>query len=229
MLNVKTDFNAKQPLMVTQLSDVLRWPSSFEKMGEYVRIPTGEPVLLSCDIGFEYFNETDAMVRCTQQKQFLYGGKSHEFDKFQCRTEQSLNIRSTGESCLFSNSEKLEIGYEALGQFLPVYHVCFDFDNYVPLYAEHSINRNIADAELKREEWHEIELLPYDFETIFKCESQVVALTKTLGTDVSWDSKCCFSKRQMVNSRDVLPGLSQIATFHHINLVPQWSSCNSKV
>ncbi|XP_026323130.1 hemicentin-1-like [Hyposmocoma kahamanoa] len=227
MLNIKYDFDAKQPLMVLQLSDSLIWPSSFERVGEYVRIPNGQPVRLSCPNGFQHFPTNDIMVRCLKQKQFLYNGKSHEFQKFQCRTEHRPILRKTGESCLPGNTEKLRIGYEALGQFLEVYSVCFDVDNFVPIYAEHNIDRNVAAEKLKREEWYANEYTFFDLETIYNCNKQM-AILKILGTGSFWDNRCCFSKRQLINSRDVLPGLSQRATYNLLNVVPQWSSCNSK-
>lgn len=228
MLNIKHDFDVRQPIMVSQQLHNWTWPSSFNVIGEHVRIPNGESVLLSCPSGFQNFPVNDAMVRCTQKKLFSYDGKSHEFKKFQCRREQRPTTRSTGKSCLSTNTEKLRIGYELLGEFLEVYSVCFDLDDYVPIYAEHNINRNVAADELSREVWYENEFTPYDFESIYNCEMQM-AIMRILGTEASRDDRCCFSKRQLVNSRDVLPGLSQMATYNHINLVPQWSSCNSKV
>lgn len=228
MLNIKSDFDVRQPIMVSQLLDSWIWPSSFERIGEYVKIPHGKPVLLSCPNGFQNFPVNYIMVRCTQQNQFWYNGKNNEFQKFQCRSEQKPILRKTGKNCLSGNTEKLRIGYEVLGEFLEVYSVCFDLDNYVPLYAEHSINRNLAADELKREEWYANEFTPYDFETIYNCEMQM-AIMRIFGTGVSRDDRCCFSKRQLINSRDVLPGISQMATYNDINLVPQWSSCSTKV
>lgn len=228
MLNIKYDFDATQPLMASLLPDNLIWPSSFERTGEFVKIPNGEPVLLSCPNGFQNFPVNDTMVRCNKEKQFLYNGKSYEFQKFQCRTEHKPILRNTGEICRPGTTEKLRIGYEALGRFLEVYSVCFDVENLVPIYAEHSIGRNVAAEELENEEWYTNEFTPFDFESIYNCETQM-AIMGILGTGSSRDDRCCFSKRQLVNSRDVLPGLSQKATFNYLNLVPQWSSCNSKV
>lgn len=228
MLNIKYDFDVKQPLMVLQRSGSLMWPSSFERIREYVRIPNGEPVLLSCPSGFQIFPVNHIVATCKQQKQFFYNGKNYEFQNLQCRTENRPVLKSTRESCLPGNTEKFRIGYEVLGRFLEVYSVCFDHDNYMPVYAQYSIDRNIAADELKREEWYRNELTPVDFETIYNCEMQL-AVMRIFGTGPSRDDRCCFSKRQLVNPRDVLPGLSQKATYNHINLIPHWSSCNTKV
>ncbi|XP_049878315.1 hemicentin-2-like [Pectinophora gossypiella] len=226
ILDSKTDFTQNQPLMV---SPSMTWPS-FESNKGHIKIPPNEYIRLSCPDGFEKFNKIEMLVSCDRETNFTVDGTVHKFSDFSCKEEIKPVVKGTGKNCLFSksSSEAIKIGYEIRGRFLEVYNICLDKDTKTPLYTNHVINHGLSGVDLKRTQWHKSELLPFNFDELYNCELQLNTISSVLGKWFHKDDNCCFSKRRLVNPRDVIPGLSQVATYSHLNIVPHWSTCNSQ-
>ncbi|CAH0719131.1 unnamed protein product, partial [Brenthis ino] len=61
---------------------------------------------------------------------------------------------------------------------------------------------------------------------MYNCSNQLRAFVSLRTTTA--DHTCCFTKRQLVSPKDVLPGLSQLATYNYLNVVPHWSTCGTE-
>lgn len=207
--------------------DTLQWPQ-FENINGNLEIPSNKGVLLYCPSGFTNFPRSKVTAICDRETYFAVDGSIYNYSDLRCREEVQPKIRRTGRQCRYRNTEQIKIGYEVLGEFLEVFEVCVNKDSQLPIYAKQEISRSLADEELKRPMWH-VDLLPLEFDEAYQCNAQINVISSTLQKWFHADDRCCFDKRQLVNTRDLPGGLPQKAALNYLNVIPQWSTCNAKV
>lgn len=225
ILNIEDDLTNNQPLMIDE--DTLQWPQ-FENINGNLEIPSNKGVLLYCPSGFTNFPRSKVTAICDRETYFAVDGSIYNYSDLRCREEVQPKIRRTGRQCRYRNTEQIKIGYEVLGEFLEVFEVCVNKDSQLPIYAKQEISRSLADEELKQPMWH-VDLLPLEFDEAYQCDAQINVISSTLRKWFHADDRCCFDKRQLVNTRDLPGGLPQKAALNYLNVIPQWSTCNAKV
>lgn len=213
------------------LSSSLNWPI-FEQSDKYMVFTKGEQFNLFCPKKFKSFPRKQITAFCDGGMDILVNGKKYDYSTIQCTDEVHHIVQRTGEKCLESgNTERIMITYKELLGFgiqKQVYEICWDQRNNVPIYAKHMMLHAIADNEYETE-WLDSDQIRMDFNELYNCEIQTNTISRRLGKSFHTTDKCCFSKRQLVNPRDVFPGPPQKATYSYFNVVPQWSTCNTDV
>lgn len=228
ILNIEKDFVKNQPLL---LDTHKNWPT-LENTNGFLRIAPGENILLHCPGGFRNIPEIEVTATCERDTKFRIGRNTYDYSDFECRNDVEITIRRTGRQCRVEDSEAVKVGYMVGANFLEVFEVCLDKERNAPVEAKHRLRRSLADVEPKNlsVEWYSYdELLPLNLDEIYNCDIQINHISSLLGKWFHSDDKCCFKKRQLINPRDLPAGLAQKAAFSYLNVVPQWSTCNSKV
>lgn len=236
MLRTKHDFNDQQPLLLTLSRD---WPE-FRTSNEYVHIPIYKYFLLSCPGSSVIYNgETfgqNVKTKCSEQKDKIeIKNRIIDYDKLKCTKKIKPLTKRTGISCFEqhgNNTELLQIGFFSRSKFLKVYDVCLDHEQKIPLFAKQTSNKGMAlNAPPGDYTFVESKYLPFHFGDMYDCDSQLRFISSSIGKSIKpvKDVECCFTKRQLINPRDVLPGLSQVAVYSYLNVIPHWSTCGTKV
>ncbi|XP_045484633.1 hemicentin-2-like, partial [Pieris rapae] len=131
------------------------------------------------------------------------------------------SFRNTRIKCSFASRRNaiIMVGYEANCHFWTVYEVCFNLDTRVPIYIrniKHKSCANLMPIGLEGDSYVE-----FDLDSLYDCDRQKNYISKSALTD-SYRKGGCFEKQQMVNPKDICPGMQAIA-FEYINVAPQWS------
>ncbi|XP_061380842.1 hemicentin-1-like isoform X2 [Danaus plexippus] len=235
LLRTKHDFNDQQPLLLTLSRD---WPE-FRTSNEYVHIPIYKYFLLSCPGSSVIYNgETfgqNVKTKCSELKDKIeIKNRIIDYDKLKCTKKMKPLTKRTGISCFEqhgNNTELLQIGFFSRSKFLKVYDVCLDHEQKIPLFAKQTSNKGIAlNAPPGDYTFVESKYLPFHFGDMYDCDSQLRFISSSIGKSIKSvkDVECCFTKRQLINPRDVLPGLSQVAVYSYLNVIPHWSTCGTK-
>ncbi|KAJ8720967.1 hypothetical protein PYW08_006432 [Mythimna loreyi] len=225
ILDIKKDFPEKQPIMY---SPSLGWPV-FDVKDGYMIISHQDYFYFNCPSQFSNPNlplTSNLMAFCEQDNIIKIYGKKYKFADIQCKEEVKPQVSRTGIPCLPGNTETVKIGYRIFTEFLGVYDVCLDKENNVPLFTKHRISPDHTDRSTEAEWGNSV--LPQDFDMLYDCPRQVYDVSSALGRGLSTRDSCCFSKRQLVSSHDLLPGVPTSAAYDYLNIVPHWSTCNSK-
>lgn len=195
-------------------------------------MPQYEQLILSCPESFAIFPKSEIRVECVENSDFLVEGRIYNFSQLKCTTEMKPTSRRTGFHCgKKTNTEKVDIGYYIGGRtkFIDVYEVCLDKDKRLPIYAKQNLNQTLAGFLPHDTTWHRSDLVPYNYEVMYDCRRQNDYISNFLRKDFHKSDRCCFGMRQLVNPKDVTPGLSQIASYNYLNVIPQWSTCTNEV
>lgn len=230
-MKLDEDFTALQPILVTGKKS-RRWPV-FETSEGYLRIQKLRNFTFICpesevtDSNTIYERSID--TTCVGDSMFSLAGKEVHASEITCRERIEPTAKLlTRKPCYGKNTSLLSVGFN-VKPFLNVYEVCFDNVTSTPLFVRHSMHRAIANTTPKNVERYTTErFLSLDFEGIYDCRNQVVAISMFTGENTK-DETCCFKRRQLVNPMDVYPGISQVAAYHYLNVVPQWSTCGTEV
>nr|XP_049697507.1 hemicentin-2-like [Helicoverpa armigera] len=222
ILDLKKDFPEKHPLMY---SSSLSWPA-FQVTEGFMIIPKAEYFYFNCPEKFANFpSGAHVMAFCERDNQIKIRGINYNFEDLKCNEEVKPDIMETGFECLPGNTQYIQIGFRVHNEFLKVYEVCYDNDKNEPLFAKHKLSPDHTDSSIESEWFNDI--LPHDFDSMYDCARQAYDISLAL-PGVRSDGSCCYGKRQLVNSKNLQPGVPASASFNYLNVVPQWSTCNSK-
>ncbi|XP_050355253.1 hemicentin-1-like [Nymphalis io] len=164
---------------------------------------------------------------CIDKTLFQINNKTYDISALKCDKEIKVKQERTYKPCRMGNTELIMIGYSLSStDLLRIFDVCIDKDKFKIHFTKYGIGQGIANTDIIGAIFEESELLPLNFDDIYDCKEQINSISITIGRSFSKSDKCCFGKRQLVNSKDVLPGLGQAATFTYLNVVPVWSSCS---
>nr|XP_026491833.1 hemicentin-1-like [Vanessa tameamea] len=186
------------------------------------------PIYLFCPGTYLSYNDeslgTYILATCVDKTWFQMNNKTYDISYMKCAKEIEVTYKNTKISCRKGNTELISIGFSLGSYFLSVYDVCLDKDKYKIHFTKYAVHEGVADVDLVGA-FEKNELLPLNFDDIYDCKKQITSISASIGEIFSKSDKCCFGKRQLVNSKDVMPGLVQAATFTYLNVVPIWSSC----
>ncbi|KAJ8728637.1 hypothetical protein PYW07_006333 [Mythimna separata] len=225
ILDIKKDFPERQPIM---FSPSLGWPV-FDVTDGYMSIRHQGYFYVNCPSTFSNPNlptASNLMVFCERDNIVKIYGKTYKFSDIQCKEEVKAQVSRTGIPCLKGDTETVKIGYKVFTEFIGVYEVCLDKRNNVPLFAKHKLSPDHTDS--SNEAGWASSVLPHDFDVLYDCGNQAYDISSALGRGLSSGDSCCFGKRQLVNSRDLLPGVPTTAAYDYLNVIPHWSTCSTK-
>lgn len=200
-----------------------------ENVGEKIVLPKGRDVVWFCSNRFDKFPTKHVTGSCEGDANFVIDEKTYDYSEIMCTEEVKHIAIRTGEKCMSGYTEKVKIAYKLSDDAkLVIYEICLDLANNVPIYAKHVLRKLFANDEYETT-WSDNEEFGINFEEAYDCDYQVKTIGDWLGSNFHNEDKCCFDKRQLVNTRDVFPGVPQKSTYSYFNVVPKWSSCDVQV
>ncbi|XP_013195509.1 hemicentin-1 [Amyelois transitella] len=213
-LHMKSDFEGNLPLME------IPYDLSVKTDGDYLYIPKGLVLELTCPVQFTSIDKSRILAKCIKGSNFLVEGEEYKFSDLKCSMKIVPEVKKRGFRCGHANTEIVDVGYRNEDKFMPVYEVCLDKSNNVAIFTKITLRRTLSDIDPKYSDWFDSE------NDVYNCD-----WLKLLANLYKWtfgNDTCCFDKRQLVSPKDVMPGLPQLATYSKLNVIPQWSSCNSE-
>ncbi|CAH2235860.1 jg9865 [Pararge aegeria aegeria] len=233
LMKLEDDFTARQPILVTGVNK-RQWPI-FPTSNGTLRMQKLRKFSLLCPESNIIYNgrKHDSNIlktSCVDDSMFELEGRAVPASKISCtKPIKPLAKALHSSKCLGHNTVRLYIGFDFEGSFLTVFNVCFDNVTKTPLYVEYGMHKAIANTIPNHVNGYtKGRYLRLGFDYIYECRNQMGAISSFTGKTLKSDKKCCFGRRQLVNPRDVLPGISQVATYHYMNVVPQWSTCGTE-
>ncbi|XP_053616354.1 hemicentin-1-like [Plodia interpunctella] len=196
--------------------------------GDYMYIPKGLSLDLSCPRSFKNIPKSKISATCIEETKFAVDDRVYNFEDFKCFSKRQLEISRRGFRCSHIDSEIVDVGFYIEGKFSPVYEVCVNKRNNMPIFTKVALRRTLSGVAPKNPEWFESTHVPFNFQTMYDCRKQNLEISRALNRWFPVDDQCCFGKRQLVSPKDVMPGLSQVATYSNLNLIAQWSSCHAE-
>ncbi|XP_022823577.1 hemicentin-2-like isoform X2 [Spodoptera litura] len=226
LLDIKKSFIGKHPVMFSTSGG---W-SVFRITKHHMIIPHKGYFYMRCPSGFVnpglslYSN----IIACCERDNIVkIGRKPYNFADLQCNKEVTPNIEHTENKCFGDNTEYVGVGFKSQGYFMEVYRVCFDKVNDVPLFTKHHLSPHHTDISSTSQWFSSSDISAEEFEELYNCRRQLYDISIALRRRLRSDS-CCYGRRQLVNPRDLLPGIPATASFEYKNVVPHWNSCSSK-
>ncbi|XP_046970806.1 hemicentin-1-like [Vanessa cardui] len=211
--------NKHMPLILSKTQDWI-----FEKT-----ISMYTQIYIFCPGTYLSYNDerlgTYILATCVDKTLFQMNNKTYNISDMKCGKEIEATYKFTNVKCRMGNTELVSVGYSLGTYFLSVYDVCLDKDKFRIHFTKYAIHEGVADTDLIGAKFEKSELLPLNFDDMYDCEKQISSISASIGERFSDSDKCCFGKRQLVNPKDVMPGLVQAATYTYLNVVPVWSSC----
>lgn len=214
-------------------------PPMFPVLGGVIQIPEdNEKLKLSCPgtsilLNGQESNEHVLKVTCPLNSNLqgslkVDGHPTIAYKDIRCSERPKVQVVGVKGQCTnVTRSLLLSVGYRISTTLASIYDVCVDINEKIPIYTKAPIDVSVDN--LKRE--YDFETFKnynyYDYDSLFNCKQQVNSITRSIGKYLG-DTSCCFRRSQLVNARDVFPSW-EMALFNNINIVPQWSSCNTKV
>ncbi|XP_045778361.1 hemicentin-1-like [Maniola jurtina] len=230
LMDIENDFTARQPILISGYKK-RQWPV-FKVSGGTLRMHKHEEFTLFCPNSFisyagsNYGN--DLKISCAGDSMFELRKTTVNASEITCNQPVFPLARNISDrKCLGHDTKLIHVGFDVDGASMNVFRICFSETTNITLYVIHSIHKAIAATIPKNVAGYtKGTKLRFEFEDIYDCRNQVNEISQFTGKAVS--DNCCFKRRQLVNPMDVLPGISQVATYHYLNVVPQWNSCSTE-
>ncbi|GBP81705.1 hypothetical protein EVAR_59834_1 [Eumeta japonica] len=237
VLSMGLDLTYNQPLILSSVTG--SWYSMDSSPRGMLQLRAEETVNLACPThpdgvnDFANFpNKNVLQAKCKSGNNFEIEKKVYSFDRLQCRNQVKPTTQNTGLPCSAGLSELIKIGYTISGTFLPVYEACFDKDKKGTIFTEMELSPNYAknDAPVPESTWVRDNLFgTANLNEEYTCNSQRDTFYKILGKQYFQPGDtCCYAKSKFVDSRDLVYDTQRVATYHYLNSVPQWSTCNNR-
>lgn len=230
-LNVESDFNRKQPFVITYRRE---W-YPFKQVDGLITIPRGNTLLLNCPMSHvadkeNIFRET-VYATCIEKSTFKINGKLVDYKDLYCLKENKPIAKKESNSCsqVAEHTRLVTVGFNVRSIVWGVYYVCVDIDKKVPVFAKHTLSpsfANIIPKDFINTNFSKSSHLPFEFDFMYDCQNQISPFIDLRSAIID---SCCYKKRQLINPKDVLPGVPQLATYSYLNVVPHWSTCGTEV
>ncbi|XP_052744534.1 hemicentin-1 [Bicyclus anynana] len=231
LMSLEDDFTSRQPILTTG-NRKRSWPV-FTVSNGFLRILKHRYFTLFCPESFISHNNenygNNITTYCVGDSMFQLEGKAVLASEITCDKNVVPLAKNFNQICRGSNTTLIGVGFDVGGSFMSVYSVCFDNFTKTPLFVVHDIHKAIANmTPIHKAQYTRGNYLTLEYEDMYDCRNQINAISSFIGKSLKSDEKCCFMRRQLVNPKDVLPGVAQVATYHYLNVVPQWSTCGSE-
>lgn len=205
-----------------------------------ITLPVGATIIISCHGGHYSQNYTTKTIQatCNQNSQLEAQDTIIDFDKIDCVNFQPQVVQTTDISC-GPQAKIIEIGFK-IGlniDFLPQIRICFDYKNLTPLYTNHNLTKSIGFIKSYLTSLYEVDSVynkTINFDVLYNTSYQKTSINNLLGLPENSEKyiqpeTClttpgfCFTKRPLTYRGALLYIPQQYATYHYINVAPQWS------
>jgi hypothetical protein len=239
-ISINNDLPDRQPLLLIP-------GGSLDGKGFYlpegddgiVTLATGQTVLLACPGANNSFKNTNlgtkpAVATCDSGTTFFVNSSSYNFSNFACRSYPFHTARYSGSTCYDGTKRHIEIGFAIEPHFYKLIDVCFDDVLYTTLYVNATIVSGIAfnQTELKQQKFINDSFYPpgmslYD---LYNSTTQLQTISNILSSaqlgNQYINATHVLTKGHHSARADFVYGSQQRATFHFVNVSPQWKTFN---
>lgn len=231
-----------QPLILTNNGGNFLYP---EPGAKELSLITGDIINIYCpgsniQIGTKkYPNALNATCKSGIKFTSNLDGKEITFSQIQCTKEVTHIARMTGKSCSGGGKE-VEIGF-ALSEikFLRLIRLCFDQKTQNTMYSQFNLTASIGSYQryVPRPNFFQDDFYDTGKDSInylYTQKKQKVTINKLLALPEDSDeyikpaSDFYLARGHLTARADFFYGTQQNATFHFVNVAPQWQSFNGK-
>lgn len=211
-----------------------------EPAASSVVIKAGDSITVSCPggkmtIGSTQYNST-IRATCVSDNEFFVGVKTIDFNQITCSRKPFHTARYTQKSCEAGGKE-IEVGFALSDDsFARQITICFDSTNLNSLYSHYQITKSIGHHESGVSRPSFIEDDFYNLEKkvndLYVRGGQRATINSLLGlptnsTKYIQDGTDFYLARgHLAAKADFVYAPQQTATFHYVNVAPQWQSFN---
>nr|QJD55726.1 DNA/RNA non-specific endonuclease [Tribolium castaneum] len=204
-----------------------------------VLVKSGETIIISCPggeitVGSTSFNST-VSATCVSNSDFSVGSATINFNQIVCSWNPFHTARYTGKSCEKQGKE-IEVGFVINENFAREITICFDNANLNTLYSSYEITKSMGHHEsgVSRPFFIEDDFYNLDVKvnSLYVRGGQRTTINSLLGlpadsTKYIQDGNDFYLARgHFAAKADFVYAPQQTATFHYVNVAPQWQSFN---
>lgn len=212
--------------------------------GDSIEFQEGETLHLACPggelriTGATTGSETGDAV-CSGGKSFTINGKTVPFSQLTCTKQPFHEAKYTGVNCAGTNYKEIEVGFqiETSQRFLRVLRICFDDVAQTTIYSEFNLTRSIGGYQsgFPRPSFIEDDfynLGTQKLDTLYSRNTQRTTVNALVGLAagstkyVHASNDYFMSRGHMTAKADFVYGAQHRATFHFVNVAPQWQTFN---
>jgi hypothetical protein len=203
-------------------------------------LATGQSMLLACPGNTNGFNNTNlvnrtALATCDSGTRFLVNSVSYNFSKFACKSYPFHTARYSNSTCYNGTKRHIEIGFEVEADFYKLIDVCFDDVLYTTLYVNATIVSGIAGYQsgFPRPSFIQDSFFPgMSVDNLYTQNTQRQTISGLLGSTLLGDqfidpsTDYYLARGHYAAKADFVYGSQHRATFHFVNVSPQWQTFN---
>jgi hypothetical protein len=209
-----------------------------EGADDIITLGTGETMLLACPGNTNGFSNTNiglrtALATSISDTTFFVNLVSYNFSNFACKSYPFHIARYSGITCYDGTKRHIEIGFEVGSDFYKLIDICFDHVLHTTLYARATIVSGIAGFQKGFPRPNFIEdsfFLGIPVYNVYTQIKQNQTISNILGLQPSGNNFInathFLSKGHLSAMADFVYGSQQRATFHFVNVAPQWQTFN---
>ena len=198
-------------------------------------------MLLACPGANNGFNNATlsaktASATCYSGSTFYVNSIPYNFSDFACKSYPAHVAKPSGSKCYDGTKRHIRTGFEIESDFYNLIDICFDDTLYNTLYAKSTVVSGVAGYQVAfpRPSFVKDEFYPgIAVDNLYARNSQQQTVSTILGsTELSKkyiaDTSNLYLVRGHLSPRvDFVYGTQQRATFHYVNVAPQWQTFNA--
>jgi hypothetical protein len=206
-----------------------------------VTLAAGQTMLLACPGNTNGFSNTNlglttALATCNSGTTFSVNSVSYDFSNFACKSYPFHTARYSGSTFYDGTKRHIEIGFEVESDFYKLIDICFDDGLYTTLYAKATIVSGIAGYQsgFPRPSFIQDSFFPgMSVDNLYTQNTQRQTISGLLGSTLLGDqfivpsTDYYLARGHLVAKADFVYGSQQRATFHFVNVLPQWQTFNA--
>ncbi|KAJ9590454.1 hypothetical protein L9F63_016513 [Diploptera punctata] len=211
-----------------------------EDSSSNVHINAGASIYLACPGSTNYLEfagsgTRTALAKCESGSTYTINSKRYDFSEFSCKSYPFHTARKSGDTCYDGTKSHIEIGFEVENDFYKIMDVCFDDSEFNTLYSKFTVVSGIGGYQsgFPRPSFIQGNFYPgLSVDNLYTKNTQRQTISKLLGSTnlgndyVSNSSDYYLARGHMTAKADYVYGTAHRATFHFVNIAPQWQTFN---
>lgn len=207
---------------------------------DIVTFAVGEEVLLACAgennyLVYSGFGARTALATCGSDTTFYINQIPHRFSEFACRGYPYHVARKSGSKCHDGTKSHIEIGFEVESDFYKIIDICFDDIQLNTLYSKFTLVSSIGGYQVgfPRPSFIQDDFYPeLSVDDLYTKNTQRQTISAILGSTelgdkyVAESSDYFLARGHHTAKADFVYGSQHRATFHFVNVSPQWQTFN---
>jgi hypothetical protein len=199
-------------------------------------------VLLACPgannyLAFGGYGTRTALATCSSGTTFYINLIPYSFSDFACRSYPYHTARRSGSKCYDGTKSHIEVGFEVESDFYKLIDICFDDTVFNTLYSKFTLVSGIGGYQIgfPRPSFLEDDFYPgisvdnlYTKNTQRQTISNILGSTQLGDTYISDSSDYYLARGHYTAKADFVYGSQHRATFHFVNVAPQWQTFNGR-